>query len=388
MINENQHPVRGTGLRRCVVTLAAAAIAIAANAFAQAPKPLKIGAVVSLTGPASAFAKDWGQGFDAYVKSWNARGGFQGRKVVLETLDDESNPTSAVNAFRRLAADPETSAVWLALPAQTAMGIKSLASEFKMPTISGGGLEVLGKPADPYFFKLAATAPDFANAIIVYAKKKNYAKVAILNSNEANGQAEAAGIKSAVERLGMTLVAAESYSPADTNFNAQLTKIRNANPDFFYNGATGNPAILVYKQAKQLQLNMTTGMSVAGVTGAFFQAIGGPASAEGLISALPAAAIPGAPTPDGERHLKDLQAALARPPAPFHSFGWETGMITEWGLTNSDASRPGLRAALEKAKDLPSINGPITFTPDNHIGQDVRGVAASIMKGGKWLKAE
>ena len=370
------------------LALSMALIVAAPMVKAQSTKPLKIGAVVSLTGPASGFAKDWADGFDAYVKAWNARGGYQGRKIVMEKLDDESNPTSAVNAFRRLASDAETTAVWLALPAQTAMGIKTLSGEFKVPTISGGGLEVLGRPAAPYFFKLAATAPDFANAIIEHAKRRGYKKIAMLTSSEANGQAEAAGLRVSIAAGGMQLVAAEVYSPTDTNFNAQLTKIRNTGPDFFYNGATGNPATLIFKQAKQLKLDMPMGMSVAGVTAAFFAAIGGTQGAEALVSALPVGAVTGAANKEGEQELQQLHAALGRQPVAFHTFGWETGLITEWALKNSDGSRDGLRNALDRATDVASINGPITFKPDNHIGQDMRGVVVVQMKGGRWTKAD
>ena len=365
---------------------AAGLLAIAPAALAQ--KVFKIGAVVSMTGPASGFAKDWGDGFEAYVKNWNARGGYQGRQVVLEKLDDESNPTSAVNAFRKLASDPEVTAVWLAQASQTAMGIKTLSDEFKVPVISGGGLELLGKPAGPYFFKLAATAPDFANAIVEHAGRKGYKRIALLNSSEANGQAEAAGLKESIAKGGMQLVAAETYNPTDTNFTAQLTKIRAARPDFFYNGATGNPATLVFKQAKQLNVDMPMGMSVAGVTGAFFTGIGGTSSAEGLVSALPVGAVSSAATKEGAAELSQLQAALGKQPIPFHTFGWETGLITEWGLKHSDGTRKGLRDALDKAQNVPSINGPISFTSDNHIGQDIRGVVVVRMGGGTWTKAD
>ncbi len=375
-------------VRRSVIGIALSAALLAAAPMAAAQAPLKIGAVVSLTGPASGFAKDWSLGFEAYVKDWNARAGHNGRKIVLEKLDDESNPTSAVNAFRRLASDPEVTIIWLALPSQTAVGIKALSSEFKVPTVSGGGLEALGKPAAPYFFKLQGTALDYAYKIIDYAKRKGYRKIGMLTSSEANGQAEAAGLRVAIAAEGMQLVAAEVYSPTDTNFNAQLTKIRSASPDFFYNGATGNPSSLIFKQAKQLKLDMPMGMSVAGVTGPFFAAIGGPAAAEGLISSLPVGAVAGAASADGQEQLKRLEAALGKPPIAFNTFGWEYGLITEWGLKNSDGSREGLRSALDRAKDVPSINGPVTFSPDSHLGQDVRGVVPVIMKAGRWTKGD
>lgn len=375
----------GRSGRRAVLASAAAGLMLGpARLLAQAAEPLRIGAVVSQTGPAAAFGKDWAQGFDAYTINWNNRGGHKGRRIALESLDDESNPAGAVNAYRRLVSDPRTVAVWLALSAQTAMGIKAISTEFRVPTVSGGGLEALGRPPAPYFFKLAATAPDFAKTIIEYAKRKGYQKLAILTSNDANGQAEAAGIKAAIDAGGMQLAAAETYAPTDTNFNVQLTRIRNAGVDLFYNGATGNPGILVYRQAKQLQLTMPLAMSVAAVTAAFFQAIGGPANAEGLISALPVGGVVGAATPEGKQELEALQTILGHAPVAFHTFGWEAGLITEWALNNSDGTRDGVREALDRATNIPSINGPITFKPDNHIGQDMRGVVVARLEGGVW----
>src|SRR5687768_17142292 len=97
-------------------------------AHAQAKEDFKIGAIASLTGPAAAFSKDYADGFNAYVKAWNARGGYNGRKIAIELLDDETNPVNAVNAFRKLATDPKTTIIWMALGSQTALGIKAIAA--------------------------------------------------------------------------------------------------------------------------------------------------------------------------------------------------------------------------------------------------------------------
>src|SRR4051812_22196131 len=73
--------------------VAAAAVgSLATQAGAQnAPQDLHIGIVASLTGPFNGPSKDTIEGFDAWVKSR----GVPGKKVVLDTLDDETNPVSA-----------------------------------------------------------------------------------------------------------------------------------------------------------------------------------------------------------------------------------------------------------------------------------------------------
>src|SRR4051812_39418017 len=86
--------------------------------IAVAADDYKIGAVASLTGPAAAFGKDWAEGFTAYVKAWNAAGGYKGRKIVIDILDDETNQVSAVNAFRKLAGTADVNIIWVALASQ------------------------------------------------------------------------------------------------------------------------------------------------------------------------------------------------------------------------------------------------------------------------------
>ena len=364
----------------------AAAAAGGWSVRAQTKEDFKIGALASLTGPAAAFSKDYADGFNAYAKAWNARGGYNGRKIVVDLLDDETNPVNAVNAFRKLASDAKTGAIWTALGSQTALGIKAIASEFKVPVVSGGGVDELGRPPDAWFFKVAPGASDFMKGTAAYAVSKGYKTIATLNATDAFGQFEAKKIKEYAEAAGMKLVAAETFAITDTNFNAQLVKIRNAKPDFLYNGSTANPAILIYKQLKQLKLEMPMAVSLAAVTGAFFQGIGGREQAEGILGLIPTGALAADIGGDVTRIYKECNDALGKPALLFHTLGWDTALITEWGMKNSDGTRQSIRDAIEKAKDVPAINGPFTFTPTDHIGQDIRGLVMAQFKGGKWVK--
>lgn len=371
--------------RTLVVAAPAAALVAGFGARAQAKPDFHVGGIASLSGPAAAFGKDYAEGFQVYVKAWNARGGHDGRKIVLDTLDDETNPVNAVNAFRKLAADAKTSVIWMALGSQTALGIKAIASEFKVPVVSGGGVDELGRPPDPWFFKIAPGASDFVKGMVEWAKAKGFKTMATLNDAGAFGQAEQKALKEMTEKAGIKLVAAETFALADTNFNAQLVKIRNAKPDLFYNGSTGNPAILIFKQIKQLKIELPMVVSLAAVTGAFFQGIGGREQAEGILCIIPhgalAADIGGAAA---EQH-KAASAALGKPALLFHTLGWDTGTITEAAMKKSDLSRAGIRDQLEALKDLPTINGPVTYTKTDHIGHDTRGLVLARYKGGKWV---
>ena len=144
-------------MRMRMLSFCIAAILAVGTGRAVADEPeFHIGVAASVTGPFAAPTKDTFDGFDAWMKVH----GLAGKKIVLQTLDDETNPVNAANAFRKLASDPQTSLIYLFINSNSAMAAKSFASEFKVPIITGGGTDVLGIPADPWMFKVAPSNLD------------------------------------------------------------------------------------------------------------------------------------------------------------------------------------------------------------------------------------
>ena len=108
-------------MRRKFLTGSAAALLAfgLASGIAHAQQgEIKIGVVAALSGGFAAGGKDMVDGFQAWAKLRNAAGGLAGKKIVFEILDDETNPVSSVNAYRRLAADPKIVSIWLAMGSQ------------------------------------------------------------------------------------------------------------------------------------------------------------------------------------------------------------------------------------------------------------------------------
>ena len=361
------HCGRGLGggvTRRNSLLLSAASLALGRRvAAADEPAEFRIGVVASVTGPFAAPTKDTFDGFNAWMKQRSL-----GRKIVLQTLDDETNPVNAANAFRRLASDPQIALIYLFINSNSAMAAKSFASEFKVPIITGGGADVLGVPPDPWMFKVAPSNRDYMIALSEYIKRNGYTKV---------------------PQYGYKLVAEESFAIEDTSFNAQLTRIRAANPDLIYSSASARAAILAFKQYRQLCL--TTPLVVAGsaISEAFFNAIGGPAAADGLMMMTQRGSLGEGLGGEAATYHAELKEGLGgRAPVFFNVFGFDVGLITAAAVQQSDGSRQGIRDALEKLKDLPAINGPVTYTPQDHTGQDSRSIALGRLENGKPVPAD
>jgi ABC-type branched-subunit amino acid transport system substrate-binding protein len=72
----------------------------------------------------------------------------------------------------------------------------------------------------------------------------------------------------------------------------------------------------------------------------------------------------------------------------FNVFGFDVGLITSAAVEHSDGSRQGIRDALEKLKNLPAINGPVSYTPEDHTGQDSRSIALGRLENAKPVPVE
>jgi branched-chain amino acid transport system substrate-binding protein len=370
--------------RRAALALPLGVLAAARNARADDPE-FRIGVVASVTGPFAAPTKDTFDGINAWIKTL----GLPGRKIVFDTLDDETNPVNAANLFRRLAGDPKIAMIYLLLNSNSAMATKSFASEYKVPIITGGGADALGVPADPWMFKVAPANRDYMIALSSYMQRKGYKRIAHLYSTDTFGQYDHTNLHDLAPKYGYELVADESFDIADTDFNAQLARIRASRPDLIYSSASGRAAILSFRQFKQL--GMTTPMVVTGaaISQAFFTAIGGADKADGLMAMTQKGSLGDKIGGDTAKYYDELKQALGgKTPVFFNAFGFDMGLITAGAVTNSDGSRQGIRDALEKLKDLPALNGPVTYTPIDHTGQDVRSIAIGRLENGVGVPVE
>lgn len=348
----------------------------------------KIGVVASMTGPAAPFFREYVDAWHAYVAVWNRQGGVNGRTVVMNVLDDESGTLQAVSAYKRIAGDPETKVAWVANPGAAGLAIKAVASELRLPIVSGGALDLLGIPADPYFFKISPANSYYAKLFFTWVKKHDIKRVALLLSNDAYGQGEAATAKEQTSALGLEIAGLETFSPSDTTFSSQLVRLRATAPDILYVGASGAAGILIYKQIRQFALKPPLCIMLAALTTAFFEAIGGAQQADGVLTPGLLGMLGSRAEGESGVLFGKMSEALGHPGSLGNALGWDAGIVTQAAIQNSDGTRDGIRAALDRTKDLPGINGPINFSPEDHIAQDTRGMAMMKLAGGKFVYAD
>lgn len=371
------------------VRLAVGALLLAIGGVSTAwADDLVIGAVGSMTGVAASFDRAVVEGVQAYVKVWNAQGGFKGRRVALELLDDESNAATAVTVYRKLVEDNSVSLIIAASPSQTLLAIKAIADDYRVPTIGSATVVQLAVPPAKYFFRSLPGTDAYMMTLIDWVKAHGWHRIAILNPSSAAGQSEAQLLKQDAAAAGVQIVAAEKYNDTDTNFTAQLVNIRNAKPDFFYCGIIGGPSVTIFKQVKQLRLTMPIALHSSAFNPNFYKGIGGVKEAEGVYSPVERGGMAAGATGLVAKLYKEASDAMGHPATNLNTAGWDTAMIVAHAYENSDDTREGILKALEQTKDLPVIGGFVSYGPNDRRGKDERSVGIGQLVDGQFIEAK
>lgn len=191
---------------------------------------ITIGHLMGLTGPQESVAGAFDAGFDAYIDAINASGGVDGRKLVVKRVDNGFDAQKSVQEFTTLA--PQSAIVAVHGSAATNALLPQVEKDC-VPTeaLAQAGTNGLQKnvflPGTPYAYA-ALNGMDW-----VERKQKKGAKWGLIYQDDAIGQEILKATKFGAQNLGVDLAAEAAFEyPGDTDFSAQVKKMKDADVDW------------------------------------------------------------------------------------------------------------------------------------------------------------
>ena len=189
---------------------------------------ITIGTVTTNSGTAAAYGEAEVKGFELAVSEINAKGGINGKKVKLESMDDKGDATEASNAYNKLAGDNNVLAVAGPTISATTAAVAPLADQSKLVTIAPAATSDSIETGNYLFRTCFKDSYQGEVAARFAAENLKVKKVAVLYGTGdpySSGVGEA--FAKAAEKLGLEVVDKESSSSADdTEYSAQLQKIQ------------------------------------------------------------------------------------------------------------------------------------------------------------------
>ncbi|RJR43014.1 MAG: ABC transporter substrate-binding protein [Deltaproteobacteria bacterium] len=389
---------------RLIIILVAVALVGAVSMTAQAadPKePIKLGAFFALSGPAAPIGTPTKLVAEMVVDKINKEGGINGRKIVLVMGDTESDPAKAATIAKKFIHTDKVAAIIGPTTTGSGMQVKKIVEEAGIPTFMtvGGDPVIMGGEKLGSFnnvFKSPQRSSTAVKKLYSYLKDKKLTKVALLTASDPFGKDGVVWLEKLAPEFGLTLVAKESFGPKDIDMTAQLTKIKNANPQAIVVWTIGPAGAIIAKNKAQLGIKIPL-FQCHGQPGPEYIQLAGKAS-EG--DAMPATKLmAAAELPDKDPQKKVIQEFIKlykdqykfdkQFPINTHSgYAWDAIYIVANAMKKAGTDPKALRAAIEGTKGYVGVSGIYNLTPEDHNGLDVDSMVIVQVKDGKFKLAK
>jgi branched-chain amino acid transport system substrate-binding protein len=369
--------------------LALLGFALAAAAHAQAP--IRIGAFLSVTGPAAFLGDPEQKTLELYVAKLNASGGVLGRRLELVSYDSAGDAEKARSYVKRLIEQDKVDVLVGGSTTGETMAAVPLAEAAQIPFISLAGAVVIIEPVKKWVFKTPHTDRMACEKVFVDMRARGASRAALISGTGGFDRSMRAECLKVAAKHGVEIVADETYGAADTDMTAQLAKIK-ATPGVqaVLNAGFGQGPAIVTKNYRQLGLAAPLYQS-HGVASKQYVKLSG-AAAEGV--RLPAAALLVADTlPDEDAQKKivatykrDYESRFNQEVSTFGGHAYDGLMLAVEAMRRAgSADKAKVREALERTRGYIGTGGVVNMSAQDHMGLDLTAFRMLEVRRGEWM---
>ena len=231
-----------------------------------------IGMDAPLTGPQAIVGQGDREAILALANYWNARSGINGRRLVVDILDNASNPSQGVQNVQRFAADSKYVAILGSGNAAAAVATAPLATAARIPFVALSPPTTLVAPPRPYVYVALPTSRLYAYSMAQYLKRLGVQRIALMGDNGGFGRDGVGQVEALAKAYGFTITDSIIFSPTTTSFAAELAKVKNSNAQALWMWTVTPAANTIVKEFRQLQLSQRLVLTGGNLSPQFLEA--------------------------------------------------------------------------------------------------------------------
>jgi ABC-type branched-subunit amino acid transport system substrate-binding protein len=215
------------------------------------------GQVAALNGPAQALGQGMREGILAAFEEANRAGGINGRKLELKSIDDGYEPEKTIVATNKAITEDKVFALVGAVGTPTSKAGQPIATAAKVPFIGPfTGAEFLRNPFNRYVVNVRSSYFQETEAWIEHLTKDlGITRIAILYQDDAFGLAGLGGVKKAMAKRDMSLVAEGTFKRNTIAIKSALLEIMKGQPQAIVTVGPYKPIAEFIKLARQLKVD-------------------------------------------------------------------------------------------------------------------------------------
>jgi ABC-type branched-subunit amino acid transport system substrate-binding protein len=368
-------------------TAAALALLCAQRALAEngvTKDAILLGQSVALTGAAAQLGIEMRDGVKAYFDSVNERGGVNGRRLELITLDDGYEPARTVPNTRKLLDEQKVFALIGYVGTPTSVPVVPLFTEAKVPFIGPfTGAESLRAPFNRYIFHVRASYYDETEKIVEQVASTGGRNIAVFYQDDAYGQAGLKGVELAMAKRNLKISAVGTVERNTVKVENAVKAIDQAKPDVVVMISAYTSCAEFIRQMKKAGSGAQFhNVSFVG-SNALAAALGKEGGGVAISQVVP---FPWAPSVPAVREYQQLSARAGKADFNFGALeGFLVAKVFVEGARRAgkNLTREGFIDAMEKMNvDLGGFY--VSYSPNSHLGSKFVDLT-SITHDGKFM---
>ena len=223
-------------------------------------KPIKVGAIINLTGPASTWGQFHAKGHKDYFRYVNeVKGGIGGNKIDLTIVDHAYQVPEAVKYVKKFCTSDKMDmlATW---DAGSGIMAKPIIQQYKIPNINYSTYQgILQSPVDYAYLPFGSYVMD-SYAVLEYIRTihggSEAPKVGLLTYNNTYGKSIHDPCKEYAAKQNINIVTIEEFPPKTLDLNTELLRLREAGAEYIFMQCLPSAILMALQASDRISYNV------------------------------------------------------------------------------------------------------------------------------------
>jgi len=340
-----------------------AAMAVAAHA------QILIGQTAGFSGPVAAGVKETTEGAKLYLDAVNARGGVNGQKIDLISLDDKFDPKLAAENARKLIEEQNVLAMFLTRGTPQTEAILPFLDKYGVPLIAPStGAMVLHTPVKKHVFNVRATYQREAEKAIAHLATIGITRIAVVYTDDSFGADGVAGAQKGLSAAKLTPAAMEKFDRSKPDFSQLAPRIAKTDAQAVMMIASATAVADCIKALKAAGSNAQFVTLSNNASGGFIKGLGD--NARGVIVSQVFPQSIGFGLVKEATDLARAKNLTNVSPAMLEGFASAKVLVEALRRAGAKPSRERIQTALEGLRKFDIGGLEVSYSTDDHTGLD------------------
>jgi branched-chain amino acid transport system substrate-binding protein len=357
---------------------------------AVAKEPIKVGAILAVTGGASWLGAPEAKTLEMLLEDTNAAGGIDGHPVEVIIKDSQGSAEKAVSFAKQLIEEEKVLAIIGPSTSGESMAIKDICQEGKTILLSCAAAETIVDPVASYVFKTPQKDSYAAIKIFQTMNVMHIKRIGVVVGNTGFGQGGKAQLEKYAPEHGIEIAIAEAYDSGATDLTGVLTKVKARNVEAVVNWSIVPAQSIVPKNMRQLGMNVPLFQSHGFGNIKYVEAAG--EAAEGII--FPCGRLLVADVLPADHPQKDVlvsykdeyESRYGEDVSTFGGHAYDAFIILKAAIENSGSiEKTAVRGAIESLQGVVGTAGIFNMSARDHNGLGLDSFEMLTVKDGKFV---